>query len=885
MNDELSLLEEFLEESREHLSRMEQDFLELEKGDQNPELINRIFRAVHTVKGSSGFFGLVRIGSISHAMESVLDGLREGNLETTPKMLDLLLEGLDQLRILFSDLEHSNEVDTWDLEERLRDLCAHHAKSTAPVLTFEPQESEVSAETAAVTPTGHHLYRLNFDITQMERERSMSPVQLVEHLLSFGEIHDGRLETRDNLGLSEGLPTGLLYRILFSSVLDRDLVAHAINLPEEAVEEIGREGTLGSERGPADASAPESREPHSSIPLPPAPPEDFVSSLSSNSSPGSASEFPRESTFEATAREEPPAPRPEQEYIKVRLDILDRLMSLAGELVLVRNQQMLRQRPEDTEGRRVVQQLDLVASELQETILRTRMQPIGSVFSRFSRVVRDLSRKLGKSIQVKTSGDEAELDKNILEALIDPLTHIVRNSCDHGLEIPEERRRTGKPEIGTIELKAWHEGGHIHVEVQDDGRGVDRARVRQKVLEKGLRSAEEMAALSESEVLAMIFLPGFSTAATVSDMSGRGVGMDVVKSSVEALGGMVEIHSEAGAGMTLHMRLPLTLAIIPSMIVQSMDQAFAIPQINLEELVTLYDEEILARIESAGAREVFRLRGMLLPLIHLSEVLRTSEPLDEEARQKSVEQHRQDRLTHWARLQEERSNGHSSSWSLSFAVLKIGNSRYGLVLEKLLGTEEIVVKPMHRAIKDIPLYSGATVLGDGQVALILDVQGIARHFGTPLESRSQRIETEQATAGQRLLVFRNGPQEQLALPLESIGRIEEIAPEQIERVGNHEFIALQGVSTRIQRLEDCLEISTPPASHRHYAILPRRSEHPWCMLAQELVDIGEYSFELDQHSVSHPSLLGTMRIRDHLTLLIDPQALAPESTEHPMENP
>lgn len=766
------------------------------------------------------------------------------------------------------------------MEERLRDLCAHHDKPAAPVLTFEPQESEVSA----VTPPGHHLYRLNFDITQMERDRSMSPVQLVEHLLSFGEIHDGRLETRENLGLSEGLPTGLLYRILFSSVLERDLVAHAINLAEDAVEEIGREGTLGSDRGPADPPPPTSGEPHSTIPLPPPPPEDFSSCPSSLSSP-SLPDASREPQIEPAPREESHPSRAEQEYIKVRLDILDRLMSLAGELVLVRNQQMLRHLPEDTEGRRVVQQLDLVTSELQETILRTRMQPIGSVFSRFTRVVRDLSRKLGKSIQVKTSGDEAELDKNILEALIDPLTHIVRNSCDHGLESPEERRRAGKPETGTIALKAWHEGGHIHVEVQDDGRGIDRERVRRKVLEKGLRSPEEVAALSDAEVLAMIFLPGFSTAATVSDLSGRGVGMDVVKSSVEALGGVVEIRSEAGAGTSLHMRLPLTLAIIPSMIVQSVDQVFAIPQINLEELVTLYDEEILERIESAGAREVFRLRGMLLPLIHLSEVLHTPAALDEEARQKSVEEHRQERLAHWERLQEERRHGRSVSWSLSFAVLKIGNARYGLVLEKLLGTEEIVVKPMHRAIKDIPLYSGATVLGDGQVALILDVQGIARHFGTPLESRSQRIETEQVAAGQRLLVFRNGPQEQLALPLESIGRIEEITPDRIERVGNHEFIALQGVSTRILRLENRLAISSPQASLRHYAILPRRSDHPWCMLAQELVDIGEYSFELDRHSVSDPSLLGTMRIREHLTLLLDPLALAPEPTEHPMEIP
>lgn len=870
MAEERSLLEEFLEESREHLARMEQDFLLLEKGECTPDVIHRLFRAVHTVKGSSGFFGLVRIGSLSHAMESVLDSLREGRLLADATLLDVLLEGLDRLEVLFADLEHSNEADTWDLEERLRDAAGKKSQ-ISPVLAFEPQESEVTAEAAAITPAGHHLYRLNFDITRMERERALSPVQLIELLQSFGQIHDGRLETRGIQRLSDGMPGALLYRLLFSSVLERELVAHGIQLPLEAVEEIGPEGTLGSEHGPGDARPPHG-DARSGIPEPPPPPSGLDDSACA---PPSSPSFPE--PFAAPSPKEEASPsRTEQEFLKVRLDILDRLMSLAGELVLVRNQQLMREPADDTEGRRIVQQLDLVTTELQETILRTRMQPIGSVFSRFSRVVRDLSRKLGKTIEVRSSGDEVELDKNILEALIDPLTHIVRNSCDHGLEGPEERRAAGKPAGGTIALRAWHEGGHIHVEVQDDGRGIDRERVRAKALEKGLKTPEELEHMGDGEVLSLIFLPGFSTAAEVSDLSGRGVGMDVVKSSIEALGGVVEIRSVQGQGTCQHMRLPLTLAIIPSMIVQSLGQAFALPQINLEELVTLYDEEILEHIESAGAREIHRLRGMLLPLIHLSEVLGTPEAFDEEARQRSVERHRRERLARWEAVKERRAQGHAESWSLSFAVLKIGNARYGLVIDRILGTEEIVVKPMHRAVKELPLYSGATVLGDGQVALILDVQGIARQFGVSLETRSEAV-ADGATCGSRLLLFRNGPQEQLAMPLETIARIEELRPADIERVGNHEFVSLQGVSTRIQRLEERMEVSRPAPSERHYAILPRDAAQPWCLLAQELIDIGEYSFELDLPSLEHPALLGTTRLRDHLTLLLDPQALAPET--------
>lgn len=873
MAEERSLLEEFLEESREHLARMELDFLLLEKGEHTPDVINRIFRAVHTVKGSSGFFGLVRVGGLSHAMESVLDSLREGRLQADGALLDLLLEGLDRLQALFADLEHSNEFDTWDLEERLRDAAGKKSQ-ISPILAFEPQESEVTAETVAVTPPGHHLYRLNFDITRMERERSLSPVQLIELLQSFGQIHDGRLETCGNQRLCEGLPGGLLYRILFSSVLERDLVAHGVQLPENAVEEIGPEGTLGSDLGPGDSPPPLTLASHA-IPTPPAPPPELKESSPARAVPPvSAPSADAES--HPASKEGPATARTEQDFLKVRLDILDRLMSLAGELVLVRNQQLMREQSSDTEGRRIVQQLDLVTSELQETILRTRMQPIGNVFARFSRVVRDLSRKLGKVIEVKSSGDEVELDKNILEALIDPLTHIVRNSCDHGLENPEERLASGKPAIGTITLRAWHEGGHIHVEVQDDGRGIDRERVRAKALEKGLKTPEELERLGENDILNLIFLPGFSTAAEVSDLSGRGVGMDVVKSSIEALGGVVEIRSTPGQGTCQHMRLPLTLAIIPSMIVQSLGQAFALPQINLEELVTLYDEEILEHIESAGSREIYRLRGMLLPLIHLSEVLETAESFDEEARQRSVERHRRERLARWEEIRSRRSSGHVESWSLSFAVLKIGNARYGLVIDRILGTEEIVVKPMHRAVKELPLYSGATVLGDGQIALILDVQGISRQFGVSLETRTE-VAVDTAACGSRLLLFRNGPQEQLAMPLETIARIEELRPADIERVGNQEFVALQGVSTRILRLEDRMEVSQPAASDRHYAILPRGATSPWCLLAQELIDIGEYGFELDTPSFEHAALLGTTRLRGHLTLLLDPQALAPEN--------
>ena len=381
--------------------------------------------------------------------------------------------------------------------------------------------------------------------------------------------------------------------------------------------------------------------------------------------------------------------------IRVDVDLLDSLMRQVGELVLCRNQ-IVRQAglQEDIDLVRASQRLNLIASELQEGVMKTRMQPIDHLWSKLPRVVRDLGAQCGKQVRLEMVGRETELDRTLLEAVKDPLTHLVRNAVDHGLESAAQRVTAGKPAEGVLTLRAFHEGGQVVVEVTDDGAGIDPDRIRDKMQEKGLRTAAQLDRLSATEVLQLIFTPGFSTAAAVTNVSGRGVGMDVVKTNIEAIGGTIEIESVLGRGTTCRLRIPLTLAIVSSLTIECAGDRYAIPQVNLAELVALDSRQAADQLERVGTAEVFRLRGMLLPIVRLSDVLE---------------------------LEPGREDG-----QLVIAVLQTDGRRFGLLVDRVLNSEEIVVKPLSARLKSIGIYSGATILGDGAVALILDVQALAK---------------------------------------------------------------------------------------------------------------------------------------------------------------
>ena len=476
----------------------------------------------------------------------------------------------------------------------------------------------------------------------------------------------------------------------------------------------------------------------------------------------------------ATAEEGSRASAAATSTIRVAVNLLDNLMDLVGELVLTRNQILqYNAEREDSALNATTQRLNLITSELQEGVMKTRMQPIGVIWNKLPRMVRDLAVAHGKQIRLEMDGAETELDRTIIEAIKDPLVHLVRNACDHGIETPEVRLRAGKPAEGKLTLRAFHEGGQVNIEISDDGAGIDLARVKQKAVEKGLLRPNQAEALSEREVLHLIFQPGFSTAAAVTSISGRGVGMDVVKSHVEKIGGAVDVSSRSGEGTTVKLKIPLTLAIIPGLVVTSGDgrsaprggpsrgERFIIPQVSLLELIRLEGAAGMAQIERIHGTPVYRRRGKLLPLAVLNEVLGLE--------------------------------GRPDSKVCNIVVLQAEDRQFGLVVDGIHDTQEIVVKPLGKQLKGLNVYAGATIMGDGRVALILDVLGIGQRSGVLTESREQvRTAVEQKVqAGgeqQRLLLFRAGPYERVAVPLSLVARLEEFPRSLLETAGGRPVV-------------------------------------------------------------------------------------------------
>ncbi len=461
---------------------------------------------------------------------------------------------------------------------------------------------------------------------------------------------------------------------------------------------------------------------------------------------------------------------PTESSIRVDVDLLDQLMNLVGELVLSRNQIVQYATGEnDSSFITTTQHLNQLTSELQEGVMKTRMQPIGTIWSKYPRVVRDLAQACGKKVRLEMEGKDTELDKTLIEAIKDPLTHMVRNSVDHGIEMPDVRTAHGKNAEGVLSLRAYHEGGQVNIEINDDGGGIYPEKIKKKAIEKNVITAEQAGKMNDRELINLIFAPGFSTAETVSNISGRGVGMDVVRTNIEKIGGKIEINSTAGKGTALKIKIPLTLAIIPALTVTCKGGRYCIPQVSLLELVRLDPEHASSQVEMIQGTPVYRLRGNLLPLVYLSkelgfpgEAIRDGE-------------------------------------SINIVVLQADNKQFGLVVEKILDTEEIVVKPLGNQLKSITAYSGATIMGDGKVALILDVMGLAQKAHVISDQTRSAGASEQkdqmdeaSNEKQTLLVFESTNRSRMAVPLSMVARLEEFQISAIETSGVQEVVQYRG---------------------------------------------------------------------------------------------
>lgn len=541
-----------------------------------------------------------------------------------------------------------------------------------------------------------------------------------------------------------------------------------------------------------------------------------------------------------------------EQAIRVDVVLLDKLMNLVGELVLARNQVLqFGANQQDTVFASTTQRLNVLTTELQESVMKTRMQPIGNIWNKLPRVVRDLAKQMGKQIRLEMEGKETELDKTLIEAIKDPLTHLVRNAVDHGVETPEKRIAAGKPAEGVLTLRAYHEGGMVNIEIAEDGGGINSDAVRAKALKNGMITQEQADQMSEREIANLIFKAGLSTATAVTNVSGRGVGMDVVRTNIEKIGGTIEIQSRLGQGTTFRIKIPLTLAIIPAQIVTAAANRFAIPQVSLLELLRLDGDEARKGIETLHGTPVYRLRGNLLPLVYLTRELRIAEkPVD------------------------------ADNPIVNIVVLQADERSFGLVVDSINDTEEIVVKPLGSELKGLSVYAGATIMGDGTVALILDVIGLAQRAQVLNEIRghgTQHQDQNEAQVGERktLLLFGIGRTGRLAMPLEMVARLEEFEAERVEKAGNHQVVQYRGDLLPLVPVSSVLT-GYDPRPHEDgeklQVVVYTKNGKSVGLVVDDILDIVQENLTVRRDS-DRMGLLGSAVIQGRVTDLVDAEGV------------
>ncbi|QLE45969.1 chemotaxis protein CheA (plasmid) [Nostoc sp. C052] len=618
INDDI---EAFLIESYENLNQIEQDIICLDKVSEQGEAVVRIYRSLHTIKGNCGFLPFPKLESLAHAGENLLSSLRDRQLAITPTIINTLLQILDGIRQILSQIEATRHEGDRDYSALI---------TTLTQLQFTEQPTIASAANLQGSQT-------NIDTTYF---------------------------------------------------------------------------------------------PH---------------------------EFPEILTLRAS----------ESSQIRVNVNLLDQVMNLVGELVLTRNQVIgFSNKFKDSSFTATCQHLSLLTSQLQEEIVKTRLQSISTIWQKFPRVTRDLAIASGKQVKVDMEGIDTELDKSIIEAIKDPLTHLVRNCIDHGIELPAERTACGKSSVGRLFLRAFHESGKVNIEIGDDGRGLDLEKLKRRGQQLGLVSAVEAASMSESEAINLIFLPGFSSSEQVTNLSGRGVGMDIVKSNIDKINGTIEIHSQKGQGTTFKIKIPLTLAIIPALIVTSGSDRYAIPQASIQELVRL-EAQAVNQIEMFYDVPVYRLRDTLVPLVYLNQVLQIP-------------------------------NSVSKLEMFSLVIVQVDNYQFGLVVDTIEDIQDIMVKPLGKQLKAQSLFAGATILGDGTVTLIIDVVVLANRSGVTAKQKQQLLienaikDQDQIIARQTILLFEGPEGARMGIPLTIAFRLEEILCSAVEKAGNQDVVQSYG---------------------------------------------------------------------------------------------
>ena len=649
MDDMQELLEDFLIEAFEMIEQMDQDLVELENNPDDLELLNKIFRVAHTIKGSGSFLNFDKLTRLTHHMEAVLDKARKGELKITPEIMDVILESVDAMKAIL---------------EYIRD----NGNDEAPDVDIEPIVEKLDAITKGKLVSQ----------TENKTEPSKKEGEKVGNI----NLDEVTLDNVDDMDLDSLSPEEL------DKILDK-LVEDVNSSPKEETQENKKNEENKSENKENTSKQ-----------------ENEVSKVPQQSTTKTPSKQAQKNALKKHITTT-------EQTIRVDVKRLDELMNLIGELVLAKNRliKIYNDVEERYEGEKfldelnqVVSSISIVTTDLQIAVMKTRMLPIGKVFNKFPRLVRDLSRELGKKVKLIIEGEDTELDKSIIEEIGDPLVHMIRNSVDHGIEPPEERIKKGKPETGTVWLKAYNEGNMIVIEIKDDGKGMDPEKLKEIAIKKGIITPNEAENISDKEAFMLIFKPGFSTASKVTNISGRGVGMDVVKTNIEKLNGIIEVDSIPGKGTTFKLKIPLTLAIIQALLVASQEDLFAVPLSNVIETVRIVEEDIY----TVEGKSVLKLRDEVLPLVNMADIFEIEKILEPEK-------------------------------YLYVVILGLGASKVGLIVDRFIGQEEIVIKSLGEFLKGIPGIAGATIRGDGKVTLIVDVGTLMK---LAKETHNKKIVTE-----------------------------------------------------------------------------------------------------------------------------------------------
>lgn len=876
MIDDQETLAIFLEDSHEHLSGIENDLLAIEEAGEHVDvdLVNKVFRAIHSIKGGAGFLGLGTLKELTHSMENILNMMRTLELMPTATIVNTLLASVDVLTGMLNDPVASNEMDI------SAQLAALQACSTPSAAEQPPDTPDTvvpldwpdgggsftvsAAELKQAQKGGKALYILTLDLMADIEAKGKTPLGFIEELQAIGDLIDSAVDVAAVGHLTqEEEVMHIPFYALFATLLEAEMITDVFDLqvsqvhalvaqhapdtlpPAPAPEVHGASPAVAPATMPDDASQ--------DVPSPPSLPEPMPQHTPSQKkamAPSEASSGGKSGAGEGSLR--------------VNVKVLDTLMTLAGELVLTRNQLVQAVTAGNAQAiDATTQRVDLVTSELQEAIMSTRMQPLGNVFNKFQRVVRDMARDLGKEVTLQITGEEVELDKTIIEGIGDPLTHLVRNAMDHGIETPEVRQQADKASNATLTLSARHEAGKVIIEVSDDGRGIDSRKIKDKAMSQGLHEQAQLDAMSESELIRLIFLPGFSMAKEVTDISGRGVGMDVVQTNLTKLGGSIDVESRIGVGSVFRIKLPLTLAIIPSQLVSVGDERYAIPQVNLQELVRVSAAQVRDRIEYIGDAMVIRLRGELLPLVHLHDVLGIARADQED--------------------EAEDNRFPAAGKALNIVVVTAGNLHYGLIVDQLLDSEEIVVKPLGQHLQDCKIYAGATIQGDGRVALILDVIGVSAMMqlakvGEAARDKAldQPLERANGEDVQALLLVKNAPQEQFAIPLGLVSRLEKIRKSAIATTGGRRNTKYRGGNLLLLCIEDVANVAPCADQENLVAVVFTISGQEVGLLVSQIVEVVNVEVAFDAVTFRQPGILGSAVIMEETTLLLDLYGMASE---------